>query len=412
MAMEYIAVIPKSPSDGNFKEFEKIEIFVSQETLPEDKILNDLSPSIHLISLFGIFPQDKYSNKMSQCRRFLSRTVQNLIHVFWLHILIVAALLVIPIARPLQSNFTLNLMDIVIAIIRFVFHWKKHKIYSTIRSIEYFYLSVTNDRYKPIKSSLIALCCGCVLASLSMAIPSLEHLRVAGVMEDYSRNFIFGLNITKEESEFFHILPTVFATIVVFCHHFIPITSCIFICSIYLTFKKSIIKFEEKIEADRSMKNVNIDVYTALYNKMIDVLSEVENLLSPSTFFLYGCLMTNQLCVLTQIIASGGMLTHPASITMQALVSIKNSVIFFSITLIGSSVTRAMNNVVRQLKCVTVDSRRDFEKLSLLLQNACSSSPSLTAWQMFRLKKNLFLTMSSVMISYGMLLVQFSNQNK
>ncbi|GFR01873.1 uncharacterized protein TNCT_433441 [Trichonephila clavata] len=411
--MEYIAVIPKSKSDANVKEFEKIEIYVNQEILPEDKILNDLSPSIHLISLFGIFPQDKNSDKkISQCHRFLSRTVQNIIHVFWLHILIVAFLLVIPIARPLQSNFTLNLMDIVIAIIRFVFHLKKDKIYSTIRSIENFYSSVTNDTYKPMKNSLITLFCGCLLASLAMAIPSLEHLRVAGVMEDYSKNYMFGLNITKDESEFFYILPTVIATIVVFCHHFVPMTSCIFICSIYLTFKKSIDKFEEKIKTDRLMKNVNINTYTALYNRMIEVLADVEDLLSASTFFLYGCLLTNQLCVLTQIIANGGMLTHPASITMQALVSIKNTVIFYSITWIGSSVTIAMSNVGRQLKCMTVDSRHDFEKLSLLLQNACSTSPSLTAWQMFRLRKNLILTMSSVMISYGMLLVQFTNQNK
>ncbi|GIY65572.1 uncharacterized protein CEXT_379681 [Caerostris extrusa] len=389
----------------------KFKNFLSQKTDPNNKILHDLSPSIHMILLLGIFPRDKSTSKKdSLLRRFFCRTVENLIHAFWLYVFVVGSLVVSPLTRHLQTNFTLSLMNMIIAIVHFVLHLKRHKVYSVIRTIEKFYTSATTDAYQPMRNRLIALICGCLLLCFVMIITSLEHLKVAGVLEDYTKDFVFGMNTTKEDCKFFDIFPMLFVTTTVIYHHLSPISVSIFICSIHLTFKKSVAKFGERIEKDRLSKCTNIDIYISLYNRMVDVLGEVEDLLSASTFFLYGGLITNQLCVLTQVIANGGILTHPASIMMESMLTVKNFVIFFSITLIGSSVTQETNKVAREIKCLTVESSHDFEKLSILLQNVCSTSASLTAWQMFSLKKNLILTTASVMVSYGMLLVQFSNQ--
>ncbi|KAF8773693.1 hypothetical protein HNY73_016328 [Argiope bruennichi] len=409
--MEPISIVSKTSSKDSFRKFGKIKSNLGEHVIPEDIILQDLCPSIRLILLLGIFPKDKNS-KDSCYFRFMSRTIQNIIHAFWLYVFIIGSLVVIPLMRQLQTNFTLSLMNMIIAIIHFILHLKRYKVYPTVRAIEKFYFSVTTEGYQPMRKRLLVLVFCCLLAVFAMALFSFEHLRVAGVMDGYSKDFIFDMNTTKKECAFFQIFSSLFVTSTVMYHHLTPIATCIFICSIYLAFKKTISKFKERIRADRLQKNTNFDCYIFLYNRMLDVLSEVEDLLSACTFFLYGCLVTNQLCVVTQIIANGGMLTHPASVLMESLLTVKNTAIFFSLTLIGSSVTQEMNNVAREIKCLSIESTHDFEKLSLLLQNVSNSSASLTAWQMFTLKRSLILTMTSVLTSYGMLLVQFSNQNK
>lgn len=413
--MQYITVIPKPEEErkASVKALEGFQVIYKGNNTMEGRILSDLSPSFHLLTLLGTFSMDRNSlKKNSQCQRFLIRVIESIIHTVWLYVFIISTLSTIRIARQLHTSFTLCLMNVVVVIIRFVFHFKKHKIHSAVRAIEQFYSNVTDEEYKPMKNVLTMLCCACLLASFAMGIISTEHLRAAGTFEKYAKDFVFGLNFTPDQAVYFRIFSQGMFSATIFYHHFLPVSLCIFICSVYVAYKRVLDSFVRRIRADVLRRAVDIDVYVTLYKNMLDVLSEVEDLLSACTFFMYGCLMANQLCVITQIINVGGMLTHPASVMMEFVLSIKNITIFFSITLIGSSISQEMDNVRTEIKQLPVESSRDFEKLSLVLQGVCSTPTTLTAWKMFSLKRSLILTTASVMITYSMLLLQFSQQNR
>ncbi|KAG8193260.1 hypothetical protein JTE90_027004 [Oedothorax gibbosus] len=275
--------------------------------------------------------------------------------------------------------------------------------------MQQFHLFVANYSYKPIKKRFTVLACICLVATIVQIVVSLEYLKAAGFLEGYSNDFQLGLNVTLKESPFFAIYPKTVFAVTVFYHHFTPVALCIFICSIYLTFKQSVKAFSDRIKSEQSKRSTDIDWCASSFNRMTEIMSKVEDLLSGVTLLMYGILMANQLCVITHCIISD-MNSHPMSIIMESLLTIKNITVFFALTLTGCSVAEEMQVVCNEIRRLTSESRRDFEKVSLLMQNVSSTSLYFTAWKMFSLKRSLILTTASVMISYAMLLMQFAQQ--
>ncbi|KAG8200066.1 hypothetical protein JTE90_001923 [Oedothorax gibbosus] len=414
--MQYVTVIPRTEEERkvSIKSLEDFQTSYHVNKNMEGRILPDLSPSFRLLYLFGTFSMDReLSKKYSQCCRFFIQVIENIINAFWIYVFVASALSTISIARQMQTSFTLCLMNVITVIIRFIFYWKKHKIRSTVRAIEQFYDSVTDEEYKPLKNILTVMSFACIISACTMGMICAEHLRVAGTFDQFANDFVFGFNFTNYKANmYFHIFSKTIFTTTIFYHHFLPVSMCIFICSVYVAFKRAITAFSRRINSDILRRIIDIDFFASSYKTMLEVLQRVEDLLSACTFFMYGCLLANQLCVITQIIAGAGQPAQPTSVLMEVSLSIKNVVIFYSITLIGASISQEMDNVRTQIKQLPVESSRDFEKLSLMIQGVCSSPATLTAWKMFCLKRSLILTTGSVMITYSMLLLQFSQQNR
>lgn len=390
----------------------KIRKYPSQDGFEDHMLISDLSPSIRLLYFLGIFPRDKISQNVSHVRNLMSKLFGIFLCIWWCYVVIVSTLSVTRIVKNLRTNFTINFTNILIAFKILVMFRKRHQIHSTIRSIEQFHISVTDNSYKPIKKILTIMAVACFVATIFQIVVSIEYLKAAGFLEDYSNDFQLGLNGTQEKALFFRIYPKIVFTVTVFYHHFAPIALCIFICSIYFTFKRSIEEFRNRIKSETLKSSMDIDWCASSFNRMAEAMSTVEDLLSSVTLLLYGILMTSQLCVITHCIIGGKIISHPVSIMMEVVLTIKNLSVFFWLTLTGSSVADSMQGVTYEIKRLTAESRRDFEKVSLLMQNASSSSFSLTAWRMFNLKRSLILTTASVMLSYAMLLMQFAQQKK
>lgn len=391
----------------------KIRKYPSQDGFQEHLLISDLSPSIRLLYFLGIFPRDKISTKnVSHVRNLMSKLFGILLCTWWCYAVTVSTLSVTRIVKNLRTNFTINFMNILIAFKILVMYRKRHQILSTIRFIEKFHVSVADNSYRSIKKTLTIMAVACFVATIFQMVVSIEYLKAAGFLEDYSNDFQLGLNVTLEKAIFFRIYPKIVFTVTVFYHHFTPMALCIFICSIYFTFKRSIEEFRNRIKRETLKSSMDIDWCASSFNGMADTMLTVEDLLSSVTLLLYGILMANQLCVITHCIIGGKIISHPMSIMMEVVVTIKNLTVFFSLTLTGSSVADSMQGVAYEIKRLTAESRRDFEKVSLLMQNASSSCFSLTAWRMFSLKRSLILTTASVMLSYAMLLMQFAQQKK
>lgn len=372
---------------------------------------SDLSPCIHMLFLAGIFPQRK-ETKESCCITLLRKSITAMIHIYWTYIFFISFFTTIRLSQQFKTDFTMSVVNVLTAIIRFAVHQKRNKIYPAIESIENFYLIFPNKGYKARKSVIQTLCYAGILAAIIMTIISVEHLKVKGQYESYSRDFILGLNTTQNVSYFVEYFPYAILITTIFCHHFIPLLICLYICSTFHILRKAVTKFIDTIKHDRQTGNSDLTVYMSEYNRMMAVVSEIDDLLGIPIFFSIGCLISNQLCVMNTLIIGEKKLLHPVSTFMECILSIKNAFIFLSITSFGAVLNEEIENVSTEIRKLIKVPGYDFQKLSLLLQNVNNSKISVTAWKMFTLKRNLVLTTASVITTYGMLLMQFHQQGK
>lgn len=396
-------VSPKNikSSDKNVKNFEMGQMYY------------DLSPCIRFLHVIGVFAmKDEKSGKKRLCFYAVQKLAAIIMHIFWFYVFFISFLSAVRLSRQFKTNFTLSLGNALVAIIRFAVYWKIHKVKSVIQSIEIFYLSITKRGYRSIRCMIRSICYGGTISAMIMCAISVKHQQLSGTFSTFSRDFVLGMKFSNDTSPFFPYFPSIVFISTLFYNHFIPLIVCLYIMSIFYVLRSAIKKFVESLKYNRLEGVPDLTVYTLKFNRMLDIVAEVEDLLSVPIFFSFGCLMTNQLCVMNSIIVGNNLDNHPASLMMESMISIKNIVIFFTLTLSGASVTDEIENVVDEIRKLVTIPGQDFEKLSLLLQNVNSSKVSVTAWKIFTLKRSLFLTTVSVMTTYGMLLMQIAQQTK
>ena len=377
------------------------------------QMYSDLSPCIHFLHLIGVFALENHENgKKRLCLHLFRKLAVVIMHTLWLYIFFISFLSSIRLSRQFKTNFTLSLGNALVAIIRFGVHWKIYKVKPVIQSIEIFSLSITKQGYRSIRCMIRSICYGGTVAALIMCAISAKHQQISGTFNTFSRDFVLGVKFPNDTSAFFQYFPFIVYTSTLFYHHFIPLIVSLYITSVFYILRNAIGKFVESLKYDRLEGIPDLTVYTLKFNRMLDIVAEVEDLLGVPIFFSFGCLMTNQLCVMNSILVGNNLDNHPASLMMESIISIKNIVIFFTLTMSGASVTDEIENVVNEIRKMVTIPGQDFEKLSLLLQNVNSSKVSVTAWKIFTLKRSLFLTTVSVMTTYGMLLMQIAQQTK
>lgn len=385
---------------------------IDSEIFELGQMYSDVLPCIHFLTLIGAFAvKNREAGKKRMFYYLFRKLTAIIMHTFWLYVFFISFLSTIRLSRQFKTNFTLSLGSTLVAIIRFAVHWKMHKVESVVQSIEIFYLSITKTGYRSKKCTIRSICYGGTVAALIMCGISIKHFKVSGMFNTFTREFVFGLNLSNDTSPFFQYIPAILFTCTVFYHHFIPLIVSLYIISVFFILRNAIGKFVENLKYDRLEGVPDLTLYTLKFNRMLDIIAEVEELLGVAIFFLFGCLMTNQLCVMNSILG-GNNVDHPASLMMEFVISIKNIVIFFSLTLFGASVTEQIENVADELRKMVTVPGQDFEKLSLLLQSVNNSKVSVTAWKIFTLKRSLFLTTLSVMTTYGMLLMQIAQQTR
>lgn len=373
----------------------------------------DLSPCIRFLTLIGIFPEpDKETGKKMFCVRLFRKLAVLIGHAFWFYVFFISLLSAVKLSRQFKTNFTLTLFSSLIAIIRFAVYMKMSKIQPTVHSIESFHLSVSKQRYRSIGKTVKFLCYGGTVAALIMAVISLEYLKLAGIFNPFARDFVFGFKFSNDTFIFVQYFPSIMFTSTIFYHHFIPLIVCLHICTIFYMLKNAIRGFADSLKHDRLEGAPDVVVCVLKFNRMLDIIAEVEDILGIAIFFSYGSMMTNQLCTMNSILLGNYLENHPAPLLKEAVMSIKNGIIFLCLTLFGASVTEEAERVLDEIRRLVTVPEQDFKKLSLLLQMSNNSKVSATAWKIFTLKRSLLLTTASVMTTYGMLLMQISQQKR
>lgn len=230
---------------------------------------SDLSPCFYLLYFIGIFPSCNQEIKAKKVYFIFVRKIATaIIHAIWFYIFFISFLTTIHLSRQFKTDFTICLVNALVVLIRFAVHHKMHKVKSIIKSIEIFYSSVSKEDYKRIKTAIKAFCYGATLAAVAMCIISTEHMKISDKFNRFSRDFIFGMNVSNDSSFFLQYFPIVIFTSTIFYQNFIPLAVCIYISSIFYILRKAIGKFVESIRYDRLEGVPDVSTYLLKFSQI------------------------------------------------------------------------------------------------------------------------------------------------
>lgn len=146
---------------------------------------------------------------------------------------------------------------------------------------------------------------------------------------------------------------------------------------------------------------------------MIWVLNDIDRAFSPCVFLLYCYMLSSQFCVLSHILANSGNL-GPLALIVQGCQAVDNTVWFLLLTISAASVSEAGEEIsltLRYLRETVLDEDLCSQEIMALMMfkgNICKTHFTVTTWKMFKINRGVILTTTGVMVSYGVLSVQFT----
>ena len=365
----------------------------------------------NLLFIFGVNICLKSSVKHSKCKQIMLKVLQ----IFWDIETIYFSIGVICYSLTLvnQKLYVVHVFDIILfTVLRFVFHYKIKRIASCFEKLELH--GIFSDAHNNKCLYLFITICFSAQAVFNVISITRSFLSKK-IMELYKNLFTFYLLDTPNVSPLFDMSLKFNIFCAVTHYNVFPCVILATCCLSFIGMTKVIRNFNLKLERSLFNNKTSICFQHIIDNltKMTKILKELNQELSLITLLLFGFWTTSVFYSVSKLIIWPDYQdAFSASISVVEIISYAFQ--FAAMVITGTSIEdeifEAKHLVLTVSKGEVYDSLlRKSNDIQLLLSGLDNTrqQATISAWGMFQIKKNLFLVMLGVIVTYEVLIINF-----